>query len=39
MLGFPTKIAFVFWPLVVNANFAFATCLDFVVEALVMTVG
>jgi hypothetical protein len=37
--GLPNQICFVFWPLAVNASFAFATCLDLVVEALVMTVG
>jgi hypothetical protein len=38
-LGFPMKFSFIFWPLVVDANFAFAICLDFAVEALAMTVG
>lgn len=39
VLGFLTKFSFAFWPLVVDANFAFAVRLDFAVEALAMTVG
>jgi hypothetical protein len=38
VLGFLTKFSFVFLPLVVDANFALAICVDFAVEALAMIV-